>query len=73
MTGNLALLSVMSVVYVVVAVRSDTVVTRVVSTGFAVAALCSGPLTSLRRDAALWAAVCVLVATILIVLIIEVR
>jgi hypothetical protein len=73
MTGNLAFLSVMSVVYVVVAVRSDTVVTRVVSTGFAVAALCSGPLTSLRRDAALWAAVCVLVATILIVLIIEVR
>jgi hypothetical protein len=73
MTGNLAFLSVMSVVYVVVAVRSDTVVTKVFSVGFSVAALCSGPLTSLRRGAALWAAVCVLVATILIVFIIDVR
>jgi hypothetical protein len=35
--------------------------------------LCSGPLTSLRRNVALWVAVCVLVAAITIVLIIDVR
>ena len=73
MTVNLAFLSVMSAIYVVVAVRSDTVVTKVFSGGFAIAALCSGPFTSLRRSAALWAAVGVLVTTILIVFIIDVR
>lgn len=71
MAGHLVFLSVMSVIYAVVAVRSDAVVTKVFSGGFAVAALCSGPLTSLRRGVALWAAVCVLVATILIVFIID--
>jgi hypothetical protein len=73
LVGNLGFLGVMSVIYVVVAVRSDTVVTKAFATGFAVAALCSGPLTSLWRSAALWSAVCVLVATILIVFIINVR
>jgi hypothetical protein len=73
MAGNLGFLSVMSIVYVAVAVRSDVVVTKVLSAGFSVAALCSGPFTSLRRSPALWAAVCVLVATILVVFIIDVR
>jgi hypothetical protein len=73
MAGHLVFLSAMSVIYAVVAVRSDAVATKVFSAGFAVAALCSGPLTSLRRNAALWVAVCVLVAAITIVLIIDVR
>jgi hypothetical protein len=73
MAGNLVFLSAMSFIYAVVAVRSDAAATRVLSAGFAVAALCSGPLTSLRRSVALWVAVCALVAAILIVVIIDLR
>ena len=71
--GHIVFLSVMSGVYAIVVVRSGTLETRVFSAAFSAAALCAGPLTSLRRSVALWAAVCVLVATILIVFIIDVR
>jgi putative addiction module component (TIGR02574 family) len=69
MMGNLVFLSVMSGLYAIVAGRSGAVVTKVFSTAFSVAALCAGPLTSLRRSVALWAAVCVLLAAILTVVI----
>ena len=63
--GKVAFLSIMSVVYAVAAARSDVTATRVFAAAFSVAAGCAGPLTSVRRRPALWAAAFTVVTLLL--------
>jgi len=62
--GTLILLTAGSTLFAVAAARSDGV-TRIFATGFAVAALCAGPLTSVRRRVALGAAAGIVLLTLL--------
>ena len=54
--GALATVSMMVVIFTGVALLTTAAPTRVFASGFALAAVCAGPLTSFRSRAGLWAA-----------------
>jgi hypothetical protein len=64
--ADLVFLAAIAIVHAVAAIRMDEGATKVLTTTVSAAALCAGPLTSLGRRAALWAATCVVLVGLVI-------